>query len=127
MMRILQTENRVEEGVAEGLRCLGLLGAGPPADQGAIEARMGELGAGIGALLAEPGPRGLVEGPRLEDSEVVAVCGVLQETWICAQMTSNLPMVAFTTLSVVHISLEYGISEVSPAGYVAQAALCALQ
>ena len=48
--------------MAEGLRCLGLLGAGPPADQGAIEARMGELGAGIGALLAQTGPPGLVEG-----------------------------------------------------------------
>ena len=127
MMRILQTENRVEEGVAEGLRCLGLLGAGPPAEPGAIEARMGELGAGIGTLLAEKGPRALVEGPRVEDPEIVAICGVLQETWICALMASNLPMVAFTTLSVVHISLEHGLSEVSPAGYVAQAALCALQ
>ena len=127
MMRILQTENRVEEGVTEGLRCLGLLGAGPPADPTAVEAHMGELGAGIGALLAEKGPRALVDGPRAEDPEIVAVCGVLQETWICALMASNLPMVAFTTLSVVHISLEHGITEVSPAGYVAQAALCALQ
>jgi predicted ATPase/class 3 adenylate cyclase/tRNA A-37 threonylcarbamoyl transferase component Bud32 len=127
MMRILQTENRVEEGVAEGLRCLGMLGAGPPADPSAMEARMAELGAGIGALLAQKGPRALVEGPRVEDPEIVAVGGVLSETWICALMASNLPMVAFTTMSLVHISLEHGISEVSPAGYVAQAALCALQ
>jgi predicted ATPase/class 3 adenylate cyclase len=127
VMRIFQTENRVEEGVEEGLRCLSLLGAGPPADPSAVGARMGELGAGIGTLLGEKGPRALVEGPRVEDPEIVAICGVLQETWICALMSSNLPMVAFTTLSVVHISLEHGISEVSPAGYVAQAALCALQ
>ena len=127
MMRILQTENRVEDGVAEGLRCLALLGAAPPDDPEAAGARMGELGAGIGALLTEKGPRALVEGPPLEAEDLVAVCGVLQETWICALMASNLPMVAFTTLSVVHISLEHGISEVSPAGYVAQAALCALQ
>jgi class 3 adenylate cyclase len=126
-MRIFQTENRVEEGVAEGLRCLGLLGAGPSADPEAMGARMGELGAGIGALIADKGPRALVEGPPLEDPEIAALCGVLQETWICALMASNLPMVAFTTLSVVHISLEHGLSETSPAGYVAQAALCALQ
>jgi predicted ATPase/class 3 adenylate cyclase/tRNA A-37 threonylcarbamoyl transferase component Bud32 len=127
MMRILQTENRVDDGVAEGLRCLALLGAAPPADPEAVQARMGELGAGIVALLGEKGPRALVDGPRVEDPEIVAVCGVLQETWICALMASNMPMVAFTTLSVVHISLEHGLSEVSPAGYVAQAALCALQ
>ena len=127
IMRIFQTENRVEEGVAEGLRCLDLLGAGPPADPEAVGARMAELGAGIGALLAEKGPRALIEGPRVEDPDIAAICGVLQETWICALMASNLPIVAFTTLSVVHISLEHGISEVSPAGYVAQAALCALQ
>ncbi len=127
MMRILQTENRVEEGIAEGPRCLGLLGAAPPADPEAVGARMGELGARIGTLLGEKGPRTLVDGPRLQDPEKVAICGVLQETWICALMASDLPMVAFTTLSVVHISLEHGISEVSAAGYAAQAALCALQ
>ena len=127
VMRILQTENRVEEGVEEGLRCLALLDDAPPADPVKFGERMGELGAGIGTLLAEKGPQALMEGPKLEDPEIIAMCGVLQETWICALMASNLPMVAFTTLSVVHISLEHGISDVSPAGYVAQAALCALQ
>ena len=127
VMRIFQTENRVGEGVQEGLRCLGLLGVGLPADPDAVGARMGELGAGTVAMLGEKGPRALVDGPRLEDPELVAICGVLQQTWICALMASDLPMVAFTTLSVVHISLEHGTSPPSPAGYVAQAALCALQ
>ncbi len=126
-MRILQTENRVPEGVQEGLRCLGELGAGVPSDPEAIGARMGELGAEIGTMLAAKGPRALVDGPRVEDPEIAAIAAVLQETWICALMASDLPMVAFTTLSVVHQSLQHGITNTSPAGYVAQAALCALQ
>ncbi len=88
---------------------------------------MGQLGEQIGALLGEKGPGIMTDGPRVEDPEVAARMDLLLEIWISALMVGNLPLVAFTTLSVVRLSLKHGNADASACGYVAQAALCALQ
>jgi len=127
VLRIYATEDRMPEAVELGLRGLAMFDAAPPADPEEIQARMGSLGEQIGALLGEKGPGVMTDGPWVEDPEADALMSLLLETWICALMIGDLNLVAFTTLSLVRLSLEHGNSNASPCGYVAQAALCVFQ
>ena len=127
VIRILMTEDRVQEAIDAGLKCLALFDAAPPVDPEQGQALMGELGQKIGELLGEKGPGAMTDGPAVEDPRVAALMVLLVETWIGALMSGNLPLVAYTTLSLVRLSLEHGNSSASPCGYVAQAALCVFQ
>jgi len=127
VIRIYITEDRMAEGVQVGMHCLSLFDAAPPADPDAVQALMGEMGQDIGAMLGEKGPQVMVDGPLVQDREVAAVMVVLLETWLCGLMIGDLATVAFTTLSLVRLSLKHGNSSASPCGYVAQAALCVFQ
>ncbi len=127
VQRIYGTEDRLPEALQLGLEGLVMFGAAPPADPDAAQALMGQIGQEIGELLAEKGPGAMTDGPRAEDAGAKALMALLLETWLAALMLGNLPVVAFTALSLVRLSLKYGNSEASPCGYVAQAALCVFQ
>ncbi|WP_375748856.1 diguanylate cyclase domain-containing protein [Vibrio sp. HN007] len=60
---------------------------------------------------------GLEHNPEMQDEDMITLCGILHETWVCLFMSAN-ERVLLPALLMIKLSVEYGQSAVTAVGHI---------